>query len=85
MGMGKGNKPGGSSLETSLGSRGRTRMPAEGLNLQCWGGSQPQAGGQRGLSEPLTTPKSAKPEPMLIMVGMMSNFPACRWWEKKKL
>lgn len=28
-------------------------------------------------SLPLTTPSSAKPEPTLIIVGMMSNFPAC--------
>lgn len=33
--------------------------------------------GREEQLEPLTTPSSAKPEPTLIMVGMMSNFPAC--------
>lgn len=37
---------------------------------------RPGVGGVKARSKSLTTPRSAKPEPMLIMVGMMSNFPA---------
>lgn len=44
----------------------------------------PSPGGVKEQSKSLTTPRRAKPEPMLIMVGMMSNFPACKRQEKKK-
>lgn len=67
----------GSSLETHLRSRaqGQDQEPSPGSHLTV----RVKAG-----PSPLTMPSSARPEPMLIMVGMMSNFPACQDREKEK-
>lgn len=71
----KGKKVGGSSLETHLRSRAQGQDPSPGAHLTV----RVKAG-----PKPLTMPSSARPEPMLIIVGMMSNFPACQDTEKEK-
>ena len=74
---GKGKKLGGSIPETSV--KGRNQDASGGSHLTVLTTAEEGGqlgGGGEGPSKSLTTPKSAKPEPMLIMVGMMSNFPA---------